>query len=1263
MQSPLTYRRGDKIDGRYFIHQALQGERGEVYLCLDLETSQPYALKTVSARNLHDERYLDAFNNEVAVRVTLGNHANIVRCYDHSTIARRPFMFLEWIIGDEGLGNDLSDWIRHNRLNLQQSLNFTIQICNGLIYAGEKVPGIVHGWLKPGNLLVGKDGAVKINDFGQSPETKGALLAPITVSAAPYLAPERWEGEELDPRSDIYALGCILFEMLNGYPPFEAEAADEFCRLHTAEEIPLIADRLNLPAEIDVVLTRCLAKNKEERFPGPRELLSELSRIYQMLFSPLPAVDKGEYDFTSLEFRHRAQIYASLERYEEAAADLMQALDSEPQNTDIYYERGLIHEQNGQLDKALADFNHAIELDAFNEKAFSARGGVNRKLHNYEQALDDHMRALEINPESALGYGYRGHTYLVLDRNDEALEDFNKVIQLDPSLDIAYFNRGSTLMKLGRFEEAVADFTRCVEVKFGRASSYTHRAAAYFRLGRHEEAADDISRAIEVNPKDPFAYLLRGDIHTLRRQYDAAVNDYSVAIEYGYQPLADAYLKRGIVYAQGKQDYQSAIVDLNHAIELDPQLELAYGARAESQNELGNHREALADVNKIVELGGHFSESQAFYNTRSKAHWGLGAFEEALADANRALAAQPEADMASFFNRANAYSGLGRLREAIRDYDSAIERNPFYAMSFNNRGASYAGLEDYDRALADLVQAVRLDPSCALIYRNMGGVLDMRGAKERAMLYLAAAVKLGDAVAAEVYPSSIIEVVKAAMASGRMGAAEDAFLRTGSFPDVLLTVARFPFLTNPVSISSKEQALENMRSSPLYPMWSEQLKWLKACAEDTPLPDVDDPKLLSADEHEDETFIDTARVKQAIGAYESAISLHVDDTSFSSALIVNKGLTLELLGKMDEALACYRQALQVHPEQIYAYYFMGKALYKLGDLNEALNCYDCALKINPENAEFWLKKATVVSDLGMKKEEMICYDRVLAIDPKNEVALVNKGMLLGRKGEYLKAMEYMGMALQENPELDFAWVHKGLALLSLERASEAINCFDRALELDPTYGQAWVLKGKGLSILGRDDDAADCFIKLIELTPADPQTLEEAGEELFDLGKMEEALRFYEQAVEVAPQRDGAWLGRGTALGELGHFEEAISCFDHAIELNPRNILAWFNKGVILVNGLKDYSEALGCFEQAKRLGHEEAEKVIWEIREAQATEAFEKATSSDEMSELVSQFPLMATPEFLSTIERSIEEGSFASDKEELMKHVNWLREIIVER
>src|SRR2546423_12685328 len=149
VQTKTRYRRGDRIGNRYLVHQALKGGMGEVYLCLDQKWNRPFALKTFQENYFTNQRLEESFRKEVATWITLGKHANIVRCYFMDIIDNQPFMFLDWIASEEGRGVDLRSWLLQGRINLRLALDFIIGICRGLIHANQRQPGIVHRDLKP----------------------------------------------------------------------------------------------------------------------------------------------------------------------------------------------------------------------------------------------------------------------------------------------------------------------------------------------------------------------------------------------------------------------------------------------------------------------------------------------------------------------------------------------------------------------------------------------------------------------------------------------------------------------------------------------------------------------------------------------------------------------------------------------------------------------------------------------------------------------------------------------------------------------------------------------------------------------------------------------------------------------------------------------------------------------------------------------------------------------------------------------------------
>jgi serine/threonine protein kinase len=256
MRSQTRYQKGDKIGGRYQVYTALTGSVCEVYFCLDLETQMPFTLKTFQQRfTVESQGFRQAFKQEVLSWMGLGNHANIVSCFYVDTFNNQLFMFLETVFGEEGQGNDLRGWLRRGPLDLRQALDITIDICQGLLHAQSRQAGIVHRNLKPENILVDKDGVAKITDFGIAnivakaklvineaatvAENRYGLSSQEGIVGTPaYMPPEQWQGLSLDERADLYAVGCMLYEMLTGMTLDAASRANRSGRDHTGMHSP-----------------------------------------------------------------------------------------------------------------------------------------------------------------------------------------------------------------------------------------------------------------------------------------------------------------------------------------------------------------------------------------------------------------------------------------------------------------------------------------------------------------------------------------------------------------------------------------------------------------------------------------------------------------------------------------------------------------------------------------------------------------------------------------------------------------------------------------------------------------------------------------------------------------------------------------------------------------------------------------------------------------------------------------------------------------
>jgi len=416
---------------------------------------------------------------------------------------------LEWVAGEEGRGTDLRAWLRRGPLELEQALQFAIDVCRGLAYAHAKVPGLVHRDLKPENVLVAQGGIAKITDFGlaklvqeanlltstppglrelgpvasgpssSSRDSASGLLPEIrqtltnvggVVGTPTYMAPEQWRGEGQDVRTDLYALGCIMYEMLTGRFAFAANTVEGLRQAHLFGPLPTFPKRewttsfRSGLSDLGELVSWCLAREPADRPTSVSVLLAALDGLYKQAYgTSWRRLPEGE-GFTAIDYSNRAFTYYSLHRYEEALRDYNRAIALDPSNAVAYSSRGTAYDGQHRYEEALRDYTRAIALDPSYANAYSNRGGSYLRLGRYEEALRDYDKAIALDPDYVVAYGNRAAVYRTLDRYEEALRDYDKVIALDPSNSIAHFNRGVAMANRGRFEESLSSFEQAVQL-------------------------------------------------------------------------------------------------------------------------------------------------------------------------------------------------------------------------------------------------------------------------------------------------------------------------------------------------------------------------------------------------------------------------------------------------------------------------------------------------------------------------------------------------------------------------------------------------------------------------------------------------------------------------------------------------------------------------------------------------------------------------------------------------------------------------------
>ena len=263
------------FDGRYRIQRKLgAGGMADVYLAEDQELGRRIAIKILNERHANDDQFIERFRREAKNAAAL-NHPNIVSIYDRGEAEETYYIAMEFLDG-----RTLKELIvSRGAAPVNVAIEYARQILSALRFAHRH--GIVHRDIKPHNVMVDGEGRVKVTDFGIARAgTSQMTEAGSIVGTAQYLSPEQARGGEVDPRSDLYSLGIVLYELLTGKTPFDGETPVEIAMKHlsTAPQPPSKL-RPDVPPELDMVVMRALAKNPDDRYQSADEMEGDLDRV------------------------------------------------------------------------------------------------------------------------------------------------------------------------------------------------------------------------------------------------------------------------------------------------------------------------------------------------------------------------------------------------------------------------------------------------------------------------------------------------------------------------------------------------------------------------------------------------------------------------------------------------------------------------------------------------------------------------------------------------------------------------------------------------------------------------------------------------------------------------------------------------------------------------------------------------------------------------------------------------------------------------
>lgn len=485
----------------------MAGGYANVYIVEMLPSGKRFALKSYQdwcLNGLHESR---RFLREAEAWIRLGKHPNIVYAQGFHAIHGRPHLVLEYVDG-----GDLYDLMREKPMPVRRALEYSIQICRGMVHAGQAIPGFVHRDIKPGNFLVSREGVLKITDFGQvtfsgAPQEFSEPPGSVKLSsrrphafATPrdhwgagtpsYMAPEQFDsGFEADVRTDIYSFGATLYEMLTAIRLVISGDHAEAQRLHkTVVPKDPVALYPAIPRSLADLVLACLAKRRGDRPAGFDVLEAKLSEILWSTFR-VECDRQPSVDLTDDNLAHRGAALAVL----------------------------------GFAGEAIDCFDNLLGARPGLETALTLKGRTLANLGRHNEALACFEQQVALHPEAALGWAGKGAALSRLGRSDEAASCFDRALDLDDKLAFVWREKGQIVAASGSLDEAEVLLTRALALDRRQAETHVAIGLVNEQRGRFPEALDAFKEALALDSRSAEAYKHIGRVYlALQKPSEAA---------------------------------------------------------------------------------------------------------------------------------------------------------------------------------------------------------------------------------------------------------------------------------------------------------------------------------------------------------------------------------------------------------------------------------------------------------------------------------------------------------------------------------------------------------------------------------------------------------------------------------------------------------------------------------------------------------------------------------------------------------------------
>ena len=745
---------GSDFGTRYRIEGLLgQGGMGRVYKAYDKDLDRTVALKVVRHGVMGETDALKRFKQELVLASKI-SHKNILRIHDMGEVGDVKFITMAYVEGQ-----DLHGILHDNpKLPLERILKFAVQLADAL--AAAHAEGVVHRDLKPQNILVNNDDQIFVSDFGLAKSFEEGAIGMTRTGAflgtPRYMSPEQVEGKPADQRSDLYAYGLILYEMVTGDVPFTGETTLKvmYQRIQEKPKSPKLVNP-SLPNWLVRLIMRCLEKDSADRYQSAYEILADLqgsksssttSRTVQIeipefaqrrwtwavgaavlvvaLAVAIPPVrhlifrGKGGSGVSGIPPLSQGKFVAILP-FRVLGEDQSLSYVAEGLNEALSAKLFQLKEVRLASDSAVAK---ASDKDPIEKTARNL--GVNLIVQGKIQGTADKMAVIVNLMDPAAGKKVWTQQFTGASRDLLSIEDQIST-QLVTALDVK-----ASSEEMARAAERPTDNVDAYDLYLrGRQAlrgpdvvKSAQRSIEFFEQG------------IKKDPTFALAYsgLADASLTMYREKKDAFWAQKALSAAQHAEQLKDSipevHFSLGSVYLRTGRSPE-AISELKRGLQLAPNSDEGYVRLGNAYMESGQKEEAISAYQKAIEVNPYY---WGHHIVLGNAFWSLGANEKAVEEFKRVTELDPE-NVRGWDNLGNAYSRLAKYDESITAYQKSLQLDPTYWSAYSNLGNSYFLMKRYPDAVRAFEKAIELGPNQELAFGNLADAYRASGEKEKAI--------------------------------------------------------------------------------------------------------------------------------------------------------------------------------------------------------------------------------------------------------------------------------------------------------------------------------------------------------------------------------------------------------------------------------------------------------------------------------------------------------------------------------------------------